>query len=295
MGLSFNRVDPGRGLWMSERKRGRSRRRLKRLLLKIAPVYLVLYLVLMSLPPIPVGSGVGVSSNIVYKEAYYCFNIVNATLYLLPESVKPITIPVYAYFYTGNRTLKYEIASINYVNNVTFYDNIGGSCIALSMSESNLTLNTDLRILIDLPGYYLAPMPPTAIASLGNGSYIILFHQPGYSTFYTTLTIALGDPTITVVNNMGYETAASIHAFSINGSTFQRDLHLKPHIEGSTSLYGNYTSITLDTRVKMFFLTARVTDNEILLSLRDNYFAVAVILAVILLVPAILAGLRKRG
>jgi len=280
---------------MSNRKRGGSRRRLKRFLLKIVLVYLFLYLVLMALPPIPVGSGAGVSSSIVFKEAHYCLNIVNATLYLLPSGVKPTTIPVYAYFYAGNRTLKYEIASINYVPNVAFYDNIGGSCVALSMSESNLTLNTGLRILIDLPGYYLAPMPPSAIAGLGNGSYIILFHQPGYSTLYTTLTIALGDPTIRVVNNMGYEAVASIHAVSINGSTLQRDLHLKPHTEGSTSLYGNYTSITLDTRVKMFFLTARVSDNEILLSLRDNYFAVAVILAVILLVPAILAGLRERG
>jgi hypothetical protein len=280
---------------MSERKRGRSRRRLKRLLLKVALVYLVLYSVLMALPPIPVGSGAGVSSNIVHKEAYYCINIDNATLYLLPESVKPITIPVYAYFYTGNRTLKYEIASINYVNNVTFYDNIGGSCIALSMSELNLTLNTGLRILIDLPGYYLAPMPPTAIASLGNGSYVILFHQPGYSTLYTTLTIAMGDPTITVVNNMSYEAVADVHAVSTNGSTLQKYLYLRPHTEEFTNLFGNYTSITLDTRLKMIFLTARVSDNEILLSLRDNYIIVALVLATILLVPAILAGTRKPG
>ena len=280
---------------MSERKRGGSRRRLKRFLLKIGLVYLVLYLVLMALPPISVGSGEGVSVNIVYKEGYYCVNIVNATLYLLPASVKPTIIPVYAYFYAGNRTLKYEIALINYVHNVTFYDNIGGSCIALSMSESNLTLNTGLRILVDLPGYYLAPMPPSAIASLGNGRYIIMFHQPGYSTLYTILTIALGDPTITVVNNMSYEAVAGIHAVSIGGSTLQRDLYLKPHTEESTSLSGNYTSITLDTRVKMIFLTARVSDNEILLSLRDNHIAVALILAVILLVPAILAGARKHG
>jgi hypothetical protein len=249
----------------------------------------------MALPPIPVGSDAGVSSSIIFKEAYYCINIVNATLYLLPSGVKPTTIPVYAYFYAGNRTLKYEIASINYVPNVAFYDNIGGSCVALSMNESNLTLNTGLRILIDLPGYYLAPMPPSAIAGLGNGSYIILFHQPGYSTLYTILTIGLGDPTITVMNNMSYEAVAGIHVVSIDGSTLQRDLYIRPHAEESTSLSGNYTSITLDTRVKMIFLTARVSGNVILLSLRDNHIEVAFMLAVLLLVPAILAGTRKPG
>jgi hypothetical protein len=163
------------------------------------------------------------------------------------------------------------------------------------MSESNLTLNTGLRILIDLPGYYLAPMPPSAIAGLGNGSYIILFHQPGYSTLYTILTIALNDLTITVVNNMNYEAVAGIHAVSIDGSTLQRDLYIRPHAEESTSLSDNYTSITLDTRLKMIFLTARVSDNEILLSLRDNHIVVALILAVILLAPAIVAGTQKPG
>ncbi|WP_434730980.1 hypothetical protein WLZ34_05015 [Thermogladius sp. KZ2Tp1] len=260
------------------RKQARPRT-LKAVLVKPVIVYLLLIAVLWFTPPVTLSSG-GASVSLSYEDVYYCFYVENVTLYLQPQTSSPLDVPVYVYLYTGNSSAEYKLASFRYYTNLSFYDDIGGTCIRINKSTAGVSLNTGLRILVKLPGFYLAPMPPSGMVSFGNGSYLLLFHQAGYATAYSNLSIYIDSPVVTVTNNLGFDVYGVLNAVSTNGTPVQEKLYLRPRSSTSIHLIGNYTAVHPVLYARVLFLTARVDSSSTYLSLKDNMPVIAGLLAI---------------
>ncbi|WP_440059799.1 hypothetical protein ACSU1N_01150 [Thermogladius sp. 4427co] len=280
----------------SRGKRGRGKL-LGKLLLLLTVVFVILSMAIYFTPPIEIARGEPVYAEVGYSTVFYCPNILNATLYLQPIGSISQDIPVLAYVYSQNKTLIYQIATIRYISNITFYEDIGGTCIRLGPEYANISLNTEFRLLIKIPGYQLSPMPPSAIAGVGNGSYLLLYHEPGYSTVYMVLTIVISEPRIVIENKLGKPVEIEVYARRTDGSIESNHIVVEGYSGTSLVLRGNYTVVDTLIYSSIFFLKTRIANGTEILTLADNYIVILGILSIayIIVLAMIIVKTRYMG
>lgn len=245
-------------------------------------------------PPIAWESERGVYANFRPSRVFWCFDILNLTLYSV-AGAKPGAVPVLVAVYGHGGVKHFKVAEVGYSGGVDFYPSPGGACFDAT-DFSDVPINTGVRLFANVSGAAFSPAPPSAVANLGNGSFVLAYHQPAYLTSFVLLTVILESPEATLLNN--YTSAASCAVFGhyYGKGAPEVGVVVGPGASATVKLSGNFTSLGYDCVAPLGPLKIHVVAGRLSMRLLENWWLVALTAGLAsLAASALRAGRRARA